>query len=126
MVHGIIKLELGGKTRVAQFNQYALIHAATILKCDPLEIPLALQKLIKTNMARVLNILVYSAIMGYNEREADYDNDVTLKEVAEWIHNCDANTLTPLWEAFLEASQMSDVLAKQVKDTSETDTEKKK
>jgi hypothetical protein len=125
MVHGIIKLELGGKQRVAQFNQYALIHAATILKCDPLEIPFFLEKMIKTNMARVLNILVFSAIMGYNEKEADYDNDVTLKEVAGWIHDCDANTLTPLWASFLEASQMSDVLSKQVKDISE-DSEKKK
>jgi len=116
MMHGIIKLELGGKERIAQFNQYSLIHAATILKCDPLEIPVALEKMIKTNMARELNILVFSGIMGYNEKEADYDNDVSLKDVATWVHDCDANSLTPLWESFLQASQMSDVLAKQVKD----------
>lgn len=125
MVHGVIKLDLGGKERIAQFNQYALIHAASILKCDPLEIPIVLEKLTKTNMARVLNILVFSAIMGYNEKEADYENDVTLKEVATWVHDCDANSLIPLWNAFLEASQMSDVLSKQVKDIPD-DTEKKK
>lgn len=125
MVHGIIKLQLGGAERIAQFNQYSLIHAATILKCDPLEIPIALERLTKTNMARVLNILVFSGIMGYNEKEANYDDDVTMKDVATWVHDCDANSLTPLWSSFLEASQMSDALNKQIKDLKE-DGEKKK
>lgn len=122
----IVKIKLGDKERILKFNQYCLINIATVLKCDPLQIAIPLNKLVQKNIIRALVILTWGALMGYNEEIADYDNDVELKDIAGWIQDADLDNFMPLWEAFKSASGISDVLAKQSETLEENDEKKKK
>lgn len=112
MQHGIVKINLGGKERILKFNSYCLINIATILKCDPLKITEKLNVLVQNNIPRAINVLTWASIMGYKEEIAEYDDDVSIQEVAVWVQASDINEFMSVWDAFKDASGISDALAK--------------
>lgn len=126
MQHGVIKVQLGGEEQILKFNNYFFVEVATILGCDPIAINEAITKIAMVKPMRAITIITFAAMSAYQEEIANYAWEIDLPTVAKWVGESNENEFTSVFEAFKDATGISDVLAKQTVTPSKTDTEKKK
>lgn len=125
MVHGIVKITLGGEERIVEFNNYFFVEAAQVLNCDPIKIVEAVKEIAMKKPMRAIAIITYAGIIAHLEAKANYTHGIELATVTGWMAECNDNDFATVWEMFVQATGIGEVLAKQTANVKEEDVKKK-
>ncbi|WP_343692763.1 hypothetical protein [Chitinophaga sp.] len=112
MSSGIIELELGGKARTLRFNNWQKEALGKIVGTDPLEAGQLISSKLNESPLLVVCDLVYTGLIG-NYRVQMKDLDFTRQDVAEWIGDADNAILGKVFDAWLDASGLRQILPEQ-------------
>lgn len=129
----IVPIKIKGEEHYFHFNNYALIELEKWRKKaeqtneDALNAVDFVNDLIERNFLLGVTIILYCGLVGYKYSKFQLTHPYKIDELSETVANADMNEWTPIWEAYKEATGMSEFLKKQaekLKDQEPT-TEKK-
>lgn len=125
MVHGIVKITLGGQERIVEFNNYFFVEIAKIINCDPINIVEGVKEVAMVKPMRAIAFITYAGILAHFERIADYTHTITLPTITSWMADCDDSEFETVWKMFVEATGIGEVLTKQTANVKEDASKKK-
>jgi len=130
-MHTIIKLDLAGGEHFFHFNNYALIELTkyTQKQDDIQEATMSLNTIIEQNFLLGITVIVYCGLVGYKYSKFEIKHGYTIDWVSEQVANVNLNEWAPIWEAYKDATGMSEFLKEQAvkaeaKQTQETPKKK--
>lgn len=114
-MHTIIRLEIKGEEHFFHFNNYAQVELMkwTEKKDDLVEATQSLNSIIEQNFLLGMSVIVYCGLIGYQYSKFNLKHSYTIESVAETVANVDMNEWTPIWEAYKDATGMSQFIQEQ-------------
>jgi len=105
---GSFEVELGGKTRRLQFNNYAhaelskLIFQRGFVAKNPADLVDRLSEMAEENIALLVKAILYAGIIGYDYQQG-FTKSITQQEIGVLVGEVDSETLEKMWDVFLDA-----------------------
>lgn len=114
-MHTVIRLEIKGEEHFFHFNNYAQVELMkwTEKKDDLVEATQSLNSIIEQNFLLGMSVIVYCGLIGYQYSKFNLKHSYTIESVAETVANVDMNEWTPIWEAYKDATGMSQFIQEQ-------------
>lgn len=114
-MHTVIRLEIKGEEHFFHFNNYAQVELMkwTEKKDDLVEATTSLNAIIEQNFLLGMSVIVYCGLIGYQYSKFNLKHSYTIESVAETVANVDMNEWTPIWEAYKDATGMSQFIQEQ-------------
>lgn len=116
-MHTVIRLELQGNEHFFHFNNYAQVELMkwTEKKDDIVEATQSLNSIIEQNFLLGMSVIVYCGLIGYQYSKFNLKHNYTLEFVSEQVGNVDMNEWAPIWDAYKDATGMSQFIQEQAK-----------
>jgi hypothetical protein len=114
-VHTIIKLNLKGEEHFFHFNNYAQVELMkwTNKNDDLTEAAISLNEIIEQNFLLGMSVIIYCGLIGYQYSKFNIKHGYTLENISETIGNVDLNEWAPVWDAYKDATGMSQFIHEQ-------------
>lgn len=104
---GITTVKLGGEDRVIDLNLHCMFFLMKELSCGLNELEIKVLEQVAENPLRGIGYIVYCGIKGHKEAEAEFNHNITLKEVMQWIGKSEAtDDFERLIELFKQVNEM--------------------
>jgi len=127
-MHTVIRLEIKGEEYFFHFNNYAQVELMkwTEKKDDIVEATQSLNSIIEQNFLLGMSVIVYCGLIGYQYSKFNLKHGYTLEWVSEQVGNVDMNEWSPIWEAYKDATGMSQFITEQAEKNAKKEAEKPK
>lgn len=114
-MHTIIKLNLNDEDHFFHFNNYAQVELMkwTDKKDDITEATVSLNSIIEQNFLLGMSVIVYCGLIGYQYSKFNLKHGYSLERISELVGNVAMNEWAPIWEAYKDATGMSQFIQEQ-------------